>query len=99
MGLFLFRAVQELLNNIVKHAHAHNVEVSIFSKDSQTCVTVKDDGIGFKYFESDPLIAEDYRFGLFSIKERLVHFGGHLLVESAFGRGTCVTLMVPHKNN
>jgi signal transduction histidine kinase len=99
VGIFLFRSVQELLNNIVKHAYAHHVEIAIFSKDNQTCVAVKDDGIGFNYSDPDPLIAENYRFGLFSIKERLVHFGGRLLVESAFGRGTCVTLMVPHTNN
>jgi len=98
-GTFLFRSVQELLDNIVKHPHAHKVESSIFSKDDQTGVTVKDDGIGFKYSESDRLIAEDNRFGPFSIKERLLNFGGHLPVESAFGRGTCVTLMVPQKNN
>jgi signal transduction histidine kinase len=99
VSLFLFRAVQELFNNIIKHAHAHKVEIAIFHKDEQTCVSVKDDGVGFKYSEPDPLMAEDYRFGLFSIKERLVHFGGHLLVEAAFGRGTCVTLMVPQKDN
>ncbi len=91
--------MQELLDNIVKHPRAHKVEISIFSKDNQTGVTVKDDGSGFKYSESDRLIAEDKRFGLFSIKERLLNFGGHLPVESAFGRGTCVTLMVPQKNN
>jgi PAS domain S-box-containing protein len=99
MSIFLFRAVQELLNNIVKHAQAHNVEVSIFSKGGQTCVSVKDDGIGFTYSEPDQFMAEDYRFGLFSIKERLVHFGGQLLVEAGLGQGTCVTLIVPQKNN
>jgi len=87
--------VQELLNNVVKHSYGHNVEISIYSKDAQTCVSVKDDGIGFKYSEVDPLTVEDFRFGLFSIKERLVHFGGHLLVEAAFGQGACITLVVP----
>jgi signal transduction histidine kinase len=99
VSLFLFRSVQELLNNIEKHAHAHKVEIAIFRKDEQTCVSVKDDGVGFTYSEPDPLMTGDYRFGLFSIKERLVHFGGQMLVEAAFGRGTCVTLMVPQKNN
>ncbi len=95
VSIFLFRAVQELLNNVVKHAQAHNVEISIYSKDAQTCVSVKDDGIGFKYSEADPSLVEDFRFGLFSIRERLVHFGGHLVVEAAFGQGTCITLVVP----
>ena len=79
VSLFLFRAVQELLNNIVRHAHAPKVEIAIFRKDEQTCVSVKDDGVGFKYSESDLSMTEDYRFGLFSIKERFVHFGGKLL--------------------
>ena len=95
VSIFLFRAVQELLNNVVKHSYGHNVEISIYSKDAQTCVSVKDDGIGFKYSEVEPLTVEDFRFGLFSIKERLVHFGGHLVVEAAFGQGTCITLVVP----
>jgi signal transduction histidine kinase len=95
VSIFLFRAVQELLNNVVKHAHAHNVEISIYSNDAQTCVSVKDDGIGFNDSEVDPLLVEDFRFGLFSIRERLVHFGGHLVVEAVFGQGTCITLVVP----
>ena len=99
VSIFLFRAVQELLSNIVKHAHAHNVESSIFSKGKETCVSVKDDGIGFRYSEPDTLMTEDYGFGLFSIKERLIPFGGHLLVESTVRRGTCVTLRVPQKDN
>ena len=91
--------MQELLNNVVKHSYGHNVEISIYSKDAQTCVSVKDDGIGFKYSEVDSLIAENFRFGLFSIRERLLHFSGHLVVESALGQGTCITLVVPQQDN
>jgi signal transduction histidine kinase len=95
VSIFLFRAVQELINNIAKHAHAKNAEVSICREDTKTCVSVKDDGMGFNYAEVDPITAGDFRFGLFSVKERLIHFGGHLSVESALGQGTCITLVVP----
>jgi len=92
--VLLFQAVNELLVNVVKHAQAHNVEVSMRREGGNLKVEVGDDGVGFS------MPQKDYRqgrcgFGLFSIRERLRPVGGLLEVQSAPGAGTHVSLIVP----
>ena len=93
--VLLFQAVRELLVNVVKHAQARNVTVSTRRLGDEICVSVEDDGVGFNISEAG---SHEYRtegFGLFSIRERLGHIGGHLDVESRDGKGTRVTLTAP----
>ena len=92
---FLFQATRELLVNIVKHANAHKVSVSIRHKDAETQVRVKDDGTGFEMKETlaDP---EKYScFGLFSISERIHYLGGSVDISAKPGHGTEITLCLP----
>lgn len=94
-AVLLFRAVHELLTNTVKHARASRSKIRIMGGDDHVYVEVEDDGVGF---DTDLLTAEESgrkRFGLFSIRERLRHFGGHLQVESSPGGGTKVSMMTP----
>jgi PAS domain S-box-containing protein len=93
----LFRNVRELLVNVVKHAKAHNVKVSISKVDSQICVRVEDDGVGFKSAEVASLATENGGFGIFSIRERLEQLGGHLEIDSENGRGSKIMMMAPLK--
>ena len=98
--ILLFQAVRELLVNVAKHAQAHNVTVSTRRVGNEIQVSVEDDGVGFDISQTR---SQDYKtagFGLFSIRERLGHIGGHLEVESEPGFGTRVTLVAPinHKN-
>ncbi|MBI5486571.1 MAG: sensor histidine kinase [Deltaproteobacteria bacterium] len=87
----LFRAVRELLMNVLKHAAARAVTVTMAREAGSIRLVVADDGVGF-----DPsILAEPRGFGLFSIQERLSHVGGGAVVESAPGRGTRVTLRAP----
>ena len=94
----LFRNVRELLLNVVKHAHAQKVKVSIRRVGNQICVSVEDDGIGF---EPGQVAATEARagggFGLFSIRERLEDLGGHFEIDSVPGHGANITLMAPLK--
>lgn len=93
----LFRDVRELLLNVVRHAHTHNVKVSVRKVGNQICVSVEDDGIGF---DPDKVLAMDGKmagFGLFSIRERLKELGGHLQIDSQPGKGTKVMIMAPLK--
>ena len=92
--VLLFRAVRELLFNVVKHAHAKNVRVSIERHASRVMVEVEDDGVGFS------LDGEGSRngasgFGLFSIRQRLQNLGGDMDLASAPGQGTRVRLEMP----
>lgn len=94
----LFRNVQELLLNVVKHAHANKVKVSIHRVGSRICVSVEDDGIGF---DPGKVAAAEARteggFGLFGIRERLEGLGGHIEIDSVPGHGANITLMAPLK--
>jgi PAS domain S-box-containing protein len=90
-----FRAVQELLVNVVKHAHARKIEVSTGRDRGRIRITVTDDGIGFDTSESTSRKGGKGGFGLFNIKERLQHLGGSLKVDSKPGQGTRITLLAP----
>lgn len=94
MRILLFRAVRELLVNIVKHALAGKIRVSCRREGSCMLIVVADDGIGFKLSAFDARSPETPGFGLFSIRERLQHLGGEMSIESSPGCGTSVTLAV-----
>lgn len=94
VGIIVFRAVQELLVNVVKHARAKVVNVAVSrAEDGSVCVRVQDDGVGF---DPDAVHTDGTcGFGLFNIRERLRDVGGRLGLESEPGRGTCAVLTVP----
>jgi PAS domain S-box-containing protein len=95
LRVLVFRAVQELLFNVVKHARTQKVRVSIARNCNDIKICVEDDGIGFDIAEIDPCLDRAGRFGLFSIKERLQHLDGRFEIVSKPGQGTQVTLIVP----
>jgi len=91
----LFLAVQELFMNAVKHARARNVWVASGRADGTFSITVKDDGTGF---DAEGVISHRSPgggIGLFSLRERVSGLGGTVAVESAPGRGSAVTIVVP----
>jgi signal transduction histidine kinase len=92
--VFVFRAVQELLFNIVKHAGVKNANVLLSGKDSHLDVTVSDQGKGF---DKEDLTAPRQKkaFGLISIRERARYIGGDLKIESEPGQGSSFYLTVP----
>ena len=90
----LYRAVRELLVNIVKHAQAKNVKVSIGRDNDKVRIEVADDGVGFI---PSPQLNKTGGFGLFSIRERLNYLGGSIDIESKPGHGTHVRLIAPIK--
>lgn len=95
----LFRNVRELLINIVRHANAYKVKVSVRKVDNQIQISVQDDGIGFEPAEALARAAKAGGFGLFSVKERLEQLGGRLEIESAPDQGCKVTMTVPLKQD
>ena len=95
----LFRDVRELLINVIKHASAKKVKVSIRRADDKIRVGVEDDGVGFAVSELGSIASKTGGFGLFSIRERLGQLGGYLEVKSEPGRGTQVTITAPLKQS
>ncbi len=94
ISVLLFQIVRELLVNVVKHARASNVIISMQRVNDNATVIVADDGVGAEKIERD---SSDFTggFGLFSIRERLRDIGGEFNIESEVGNGTRVTLSVP----
>jgi len=93
--VLLFRAVQELLHNVVKHAKATKVKVSLRREGSQVQIEVEDDGVGFLLSERRRGDGMREGFGLFSLGERLQHLGGSFDVFSQPGKGVRASLVVP----
>jgi PAS domain S-box-containing protein len=92
--VLLFQAVRELLLNVVKHAQAKEALVAVTGDQKCVRITVKDNGKGFDGKIS--FRTETNRgFGLFSIRERLKHLGGKLVINSNPGHGTRVVIVAP----
>lgn len=88
----LFRIVQETLVDIVRHAQAMQVEVTLVFDAAQESITVADDGVACAERE----LGDGCGFGLRGIRERVEMVGGHMLVEPrAAGAGTCVSIVMP----
>jgi two-component system, NarL family, sensor kinase len=90
----LYRATQEALRNVLKHAHAPSVTVRVDCAADTATLDVTDDGIGF-----DPAMADtqerDGHFGLRALKDRVADVGGTVEVRSTTGGGTHVQVKVP----
>lgn len=95
IAVILYQGTRELLYNAAKHAQASQVKLSMDCPDGTLRVIVQDDGIGFDPASVRPFRYGEGGFGLFNIRERLEHFGGHLQIESQVGRGTRITMTVP----
>jgi PAS domain S-box-containing protein len=97
--IVLFRSVRELLINIVKHAQANRVKITIRVNKKNLRIRVTDDGIGFSPETKAVRAYKDQQFGLFNITERIRHLGGRLEMDSQKGKGTMVTLVAPLKSS
>jgi two-component system, NarL family, sensor histidine kinase DevS len=86
----LYRIVQEALTNVVKHASAQRVSITLVHKGATAVVVVEDDGNGF-----DPAETRPGALGLVGMRERVALVGGRLTVESTPGRGTTLVAEVP----
>ena len=87
----LFRVLQELLTNVVRHAGAGAVSVSLSAPEGALVLEVEDDGRGLAPRDADGPKA----FGLRGIRERVAHFGGSVDLQGEKGRGTRVRVRVP----
>lgn len=95
-SIFLFRIFQENMNNILKHAQAKKVEVSlVFTEDNQFIMEIKDDGIGFNVQEKKNSTSATAGVGLKSTFNRAKLIGATLDMESEPGKGTTVTIVLP----
>ncbi len=97
LGLMsLYRAAQEGLTNIQKHAEASRVKLRTVFDEQEACLYIEDDGHGFDITILDHLSANRHeRFGLQGLHERLELVGGSVKVESHPNQGTHLFITVP----
>jgi two-component system sensor histidine kinase UhpB len=89
--LVFFRAVQEALTNVARHARATEVTVDLAMHPAHLTLTVSDDGVGV----SEQDLGKPNALGLLAIQERFAALGGALTVTRREPRGTTVTVRVP----
>lgn len=90
LKLNIYRILQEQTNNIMKHAEAVNVSITLETKSNVIYVEVKDDGKGFKVNKKSEGI------GLANIVNRAESFNGKVLIQSAPGKGCKLELTIPY---
>jgi signal transduction histidine kinase len=90
----LYRILQESLNNVVKHAQAHEVFLEIQRSADRLTVRLQDDGCGFET-NADGRAKSAGGHGLPGIYERAHLAGGHARIHSAPDHGTVLTLELP----
>jgi signal transduction histidine kinase len=95
----LFRVTQEALSNVVRHAHATRVTVSLAQKADAVRLEVKDDGMGFdaRAIGAPASKARASGWGLVGMRERVALAGGQFTVQSEPGHGTRVVVELPMK--
>lgn len=86
-----FRIFQETLTNIIRHAQATRVDVSLAEENGQLVLTVSDNGRGI----SEEEIANTRSIGLVGMRERAMLIGGDIAIHGAPGKGTTVTARAP----
>jgi two-component system, NarL family, sensor kinase len=86
--IMLYRIVQELLNNIVKHAQASKAIVQFIQDSDRLSVTVEDNGTGFNIAEADAA----NKAGIETVKSRVHYLNGNMQIESQKDIGTTVMM-------
>lgn len=86
----LFRILQEALTNVMRHAQAHTVELTLSVEGAGLRLTISDDGVGFVETQGRPV-----SFGVVGMRERVLMMGGQLSLHSEPGEGTTLSVTVP----
>jgi signal transduction histidine kinase len=91
LEITIYRMLQQILDNIVRHAHATRIDVILDIDDEQVALTVLDDGVGISANWKDASPA----FGLRWLWERANFLGGTLIISANKNKGTKVAIALP----
>lgn len=84
----IYRIVQEILSNAIRHAHAHNIVLQCSQEADDFLITLEDDGIGF----DTSILSQKKGMGLNNIKNRVEYLKGKMEIVSATGEGTTINI-------
>ena len=88
----VYRIIQELVNNILKHAHASTALVQLIRNSEVLSITVEDNGIGF----DEAILQNSDGMGYLNLKNRVAFMKGSLDIQSGKGKGTSVNIEIPN---
>ena len=88
--LTLYRIIQELINNAVKHAKATEILVQFINDNNKIDITVEDDGVGFEATE----INEKNGLGLSNLKNRVHFLSGKMDIRSVINEGSSINIQI-----
>ncbi len=86
----LYRTIQEVVNNIIKHAAATEINLEILQSKHDITVMIEDNGVGFDIKENS-----SEGLGLQNAESRILGLNGSFFVDSMIGRGTIITIILP----
>ena len=92
LELNLFRMVQELVANAIKHAEASKVSIQLTQHEDNLNIIIEDNGKGFDRSKVD---ASKTGMGLTTIEKRVEHLEGNFTVDSILGKGTSILIDIP----
>lgn len=92
--LAVYRTVQEALTNVVRHSYAKACSVTMTRLPDRIALSVRDDGVGFDVAEANRHLPSS-GLGLIGVRERVLHLGGSLRIDTAPGKGTTLTVEFP----
>ena len=88
--IYIFRIIQEALNNVVKHSCASNAEIKLMKSNNYKLI-ISDDGKGFNYDDA----IKGFGNGLYNIRERVLALEGKINIETSPGVGTLIIINIP----
>lgn len=92
ISLSIYRVIQELLNNSLKHANANEILIQINTEDDELVIQYEDDGVGF---DQENLVRKG--MGLENIKSRINYMHGSISIDSQSGSGISVLIRIKHQ--
>ncbi|WP_113660687.1 sensor histidine kinase [Pedobacter nanyangensis] len=91
--LIILRLFQEVINNIVKHAQATQIVISLAHKEEKLVIIINENGVGFNYQE---VAKNSNGLGLHTIEKRVKLIGGEFNLNTEIGSGTEIILTIPY---
>jgi len=91
--LIIFRILQEVFNNIIKHSKAKEITIKLEYSGPGVRLQIMDNGIGFNVID---LPEEQKGMGLMNIQKRAEIVGGEVFIQSQPGEGTFVDIFIPY---
>lgn len=89
--IMLYRVIQECVNNVIKHARANTLDITLVREESNITATIEDNGVGFDTKDKSKFDG----IGMKNIRSRVGFLKGDIEWDSAPGRGTVVTIHIP----